>query len=156
MDCIFGRKNFRNEIIWHYYNIASTAKQFLGRKHEIILSYKKGKQPFSIGMICATYSPNSNWVKSSSSYGDPRYGPNKKGKLLHDVWRIPAINNKASERLGYPTQKPLALLERIIQASSKPGDIVLDPFCGCGTTVHAAEGLGRQWIGIDISAFQSV
>lgn len=64
---------------------------------------------------------------------------------------IPPINSQAQERLGYPTQKPVALLERILSASSNPGDVVLDPFCGCGTTVHAAEKLGRQWIGIDIT-----
>ncbi|MEP7241790.1 MAG: site-specific DNA-methyltransferase [Devosia sp.] len=64
---------------------------------------------------------------------------------------IPPLNSQAQERLGYPTQKPVALLERIISASSNPGDVVLDPFCGCGTTVHAAQKLGRQWIGIDVT-----
>ena len=69
-----------------------------------------------------------------------------------DVWKdINPINAHADERLGYPTQKPLALLERIIQASSNPDDIVLDPFCGCGTAVHAAQKLGRRWMGIDIT-----
>ncbi|MCA3596877.1 MAG: restriction endonuclease, partial [Methylobacterium sp.] len=63
----------------------------------------------------------------------------------------PPINSQAQERLGYPTQKPLALLERILAASSNEGDVVLDPFCGCGTTVHAAEKMGRRWIGIDIT-----
>ena len=68
------------------------------------------------------------------------------------VWTdIPPLNSQAQERLGYPTQKPVALLERILNASSNPGDVVLDPFCGCGTTVHAAEKLGRQWIGIDVT-----
>ena len=71
---------------------------------------------------------------------------------LKSVWTdIPPVNAVAQERLGYPTQKPVALLERILSASSNPGDVVLDPFCGCGTTVHAAEKLGRQWIGIDIT-----
>ena len=74
------------------------------------------------------------------------------GKPAQALWDdISPINSQAKERLGYPTQKPLALLERIIQASSNPGDIVLDPFCGCGTAVHAAQKLGRQWIGIDIT-----
>ncbi len=74
------------------------------------------------------------------------------GPAIGDVWTsIPPINSQAAERLGYPTQKPLALLERIIAASSNPGDVVLDPFCGCGTTVHAAEKLGRRWVGIDIT-----
>ena len=68
------------------------------------------------------------------------------------VWTdIPPINSQAQERLGYPTQKPVALLERILSASSNPGDVVLDPFCGCGTTVHAAQKLGRQWMGIDVT-----
>jgi len=74
------------------------------------------------------------------------------GKPLQNVWTdIPRIANTSSERLGYPTQKPLALLERIIRASSNPGDVVLDPFCGCGTAIDAAQGLGRRWIGIDIT-----
>jgi site-specific DNA-methyltransferase (adenine-specific) len=74
------------------------------------------------------------------------------GVPMQDVWiDIEPINAKAAERLGYPTQKPLTLLERIIEASSTPGDIVLDPFCGCGTTVAAAEKLKRQWVGIDIT-----
>jgi site-specific DNA-methyltransferase (adenine-specific) len=81
-----------------------------------------------------------------------RYLDEMPGTLLTDSWDdIPPINSQAAERLGYPTQKPLALLERIIQASSNPGDVVLDPFCGCGTTVCAAQKLGRQWIGIDIT-----
>ena len=76
-----------------------------------------------------------------------------KGSLLQDVWDdIPSINSQAKERTGYPTQKPLALLDRIIRASSNEGDVVLDPFCGSGTTLEAAQRLGRQWIGIDISA----
>jgi site-specific DNA-methyltransferase (adenine-specific) len=76
----------------------------------------------------------------------------KKGKPISDIWTdIERVGNTAKERLGYATQKPQALLERIIEASSKPGDIVFDPFCGCGTTVHAAQKLGRQWIGIDVT-----
>ncbi len=76
----------------------------------------------------------------------------KKGKPVIDVWTdIERIGNTSAERLGYPTQKPVALLERIIQASSNKGDLILDPFCGCGTTIDAAEKLGRRWIGIDIT-----
>lgn len=81
-----------------------------------------------------------------------RYLDQQRGKPLSDVWTdIPPINSQAKERLGYPTQKPLALLERIIEQSSNVGDIVLDPFCGCGTAVHAAQKLDRRWIGIDIT-----
>ncbi|HOU16137.1 MAG TPA: DNA methyltransferase [Anaerolineae bacterium] len=81
-----------------------------------------------------------------------RYLDEMPGIPLQDIWDdIPPIGAQAAERMGYPTQKPLALLERIIQASSNPGDVVLDPFCGCGTAVHAAQKLGREWIGIDIT-----
>lgn len=81
-----------------------------------------------------------------------RYLDESRGMPVQALWAdIPALNSQAQERLGYPTQKPLALLERIIAASSNPGDIVLDPFCGCGTAVHAAEKLGRRWAGIDIT-----
>ena len=73
------------------------------------------------------------------------------GRPMDDVWDIPVINSQAIEALGYPTQKPAALLDRIILASSNEGDVVLDPFCGCGTTIESAEKLGRDWIGIDIT-----
>jgi site-specific DNA-methyltransferase (adenine-specific) len=80
------------------------------------------------------------------------YLDEREGRPMQNLWDdIPPINSQAQERLGYPTQKPLALLERIIAASSNPGDVVLDPFCGCGTAVHAAQKLGRQWIGIDLT-----
>ena len=82
-----------------------------------------------------------------------RYLDEIKGRPLQSVWTdINAINSQAKERIGYPTQKPLALLERIISASSNPGDVVLDPFCGCATACVAAERLGREWVGIDISS----
>jgi site-specific DNA-methyltransferase (adenine-specific) len=81
-----------------------------------------------------------------------RYLDTAKGIAVSNVWDdIYPINSQAKEALGYPTQKPLELLERIIAASSNPGDIVLDPFCGCGTTIAAAQKLGRRWIGIDIT-----
>lgn len=81
-----------------------------------------------------------------------RYLDEMHGSVVTTIWDdIPFINSQAAERLGYPTQKPLALLERIVAASSNPGDLVLDPFCGCGTAVHAAQKLGRSWVGIDIT-----
>jgi site-specific DNA-methyltransferase (adenine-specific) len=80
---------------------------------------------------------------------------NPDGKRLGDVWEIPIINASAKERLGYPTQKPEALLERIIKASSNEGDIILDTYCGCGTTIAVAEKLNRSWIGVDIT-YQSI
>lgn len=80
------------------------------------------------------------------------YADESAGERLQNIWDdIPPISANAQERLGYPTQKPVALLERIVAASSNPGDVVLDPFCGCGTTVHAAEKQGRNWIGIDVT-----
>jgi hypothetical protein len=81
-----------------------------------------------------------------------RYLDELEGETVDTLWDdISPINSQAKERLGYPTQKPVALLERIVRASSSPGDLVLDPFCGCGTTIDAAEKLGRKWIGIDIT-----
>lgn len=81
-----------------------------------------------------------------------RYLDEQRGKPLSDVWTdITPINARAAERLGYPTQKPVALLERIIKLTTNPGDVVLDPFCGCGTTVDAAQRLGREWVGVDIT-----
>ena len=152
MDAIFGKENFRNEIVWHYYNVASTSRKFIGRKHDTIFFYAKSDAAsFNWDSMREPYSPDSNWVKASGSYGDPRYSPNEKGKLMHDVWRIPTINNMAKERTGYPTQKPLTILERVIKASSNKGDVVFDPFCGCATTLVAADRLQREWIGIDIS-----
>ncbi len=152
LDYVFGEKQFRNEIIWHYYNIANTAKKHFGRKHDIILFYTKSNSTtFNWDEMREAYAENSNWVKNSKSYGDTRYTANEQGKLMHDVWRIPTINNMSKERTGYPTQKPLILLERIITASSNEGDVVLDPFCGCATTCVAAEKLNRKWVGIDVS-----
>jgi len=99
-----------------------------------------------------------HWAKPGKAGGFPRrlaaqpFEPEAREIVVGDVWTdIDRINQSAKERLGYPTQKPQALLERIIEASSNPGDLVLDPFCGCGTTVAAAHKLGRKWIGIDIT-----
>ena len=87
---------------------------------------------------------------SATMAADKATTSDKSLKLPADVWDIPTINGMASERVGYPTQKPLALYERMIRASSNPGDIVLDPFAGCATTLVAAERLQRQWVGMDI------
>lgn len=159
MDAIFGKENFRNEIIWHYYNETSNIRKAHCRKHDVILFYAKDadRASFNEDIAREPYEPNSNFVKNPQSYKS-KYRPNPLGKRMHDVWtvwRMPTINNMAKERLGYPTQKPLSLLRRIVATSSKKGDTVLDPFCGCGTTVHAAEELGRHWIGIDISQFSA-
>ena len=151
LDRIFGKENFKNEIIWWYYNVAVTSKKNFGNKHDILLFYSRGRKwTFNADVMRIPYAPNSNWVKNSTAYKDARYAPNIQGKLAPDVFRLPTINNMAKERTGYPTQKPLALLERIIKASSNEGDVVLDPFCGCATTMVAAQQLQRRWIGIDI------
>ena len=151
LDDMFNGDNFRNEIIWHYYNGSSNSKRNYARKHDTILFYSNGKENIFDDIAAREpYVENSNWVKNPKSYGGD-YQANPHGKRMHDVWRIPSINNMAKERTGYPTQKPLTLLERIIKASSNEGDIVLDPFCGCATACVAAEKLRRQWIGIDIS-----
>ncbi len=150
LDRVFGKSNFRNEIIWHYYNGASAAKLNYARKHDVILFYSKGNKNY----FCDTsarepYAENSNFNAGKWKGGGT---PNPNGKRMHDVWRIPTINNMAKERTGYPTQKPLKLLERIIKASSNEGDIVFDPFCGCATAMVASQQLNRKWIGIDIEA----
>jgi site-specific DNA-methyltransferase (adenine-specific) len=124
----------------------------------------RGFNPSEMGRHWANaHSTMAEWAKAGLIHfpkdgGFPRrrdsepFDPSARMVTVGDVWTdIDRINQTAKERLGYPTQKPVALLERIIQASSNPGDVVLDPFCGCGTTIDAAEKLGRQWIGIDIT-----
>lgn len=147
MDGIFGKKNFRNEIVW-WYKTGGVSKQWFGRKHDTILFYSKS----------ATYKFNPQKEKSyiSHKYGFSNVEIQEDAQGFYtmvgmrDVWDIPALRGNQPETTGYPTQKPLALYERIIKASCNPGDIVLDPFCGCATTPIAAERLGRRWIGIDI------
>lgn len=145
MDEIFGEKNFQNEIIWAY-RTGGVSKRRFGRKHDTILFYAKGTEhTFNIEKERIYYNKpffTSNADEQGRYYADV---------LMRDVWEIPAVINVSKERLGYPTQKPEALLKRIILASSNKGDIVLDPFCGCGTTLVVAHQLGRKWIGIDVS-----
>ena len=151
LDAIFGRKNFRNEIVWHYTG-GGRSKTYFSRKHDTILCYAKAGQPtFNIDAIRMPYKETSGYAKGGIvAKSGKRYMPHPDGTPPDDVWDIPIINPLAKERLGYPTQKPLAVYERIIQASSNPGDLVLDPFGGCATTPIAAERLGRQWVAMDI------
>ena len=156
MDAIFGARNFRSEVIWHYGLGGRAPSDRFANKHDIIFFYAKSKDNYFTaprGSITTAmkqkYSHEDEHGKYMLSYGKKYYL--KGGKRIDDVWEIPTISPTASERLGYPTQKPIALLERIVEASSSPGDVVLDPFCGCGTTIDAAERLGRKWIGIDIT-----
>lgn len=153
MDAVFGENNFRNEIIWHYTG-GGRSKKYFSQKHDTILCYSRSdRTTFNIDDVRVPYKDTSGYAKSGiTSATGKKYMPNPLGTPVDDVWDIPIINPMSKERLGYPTQKPEALLERIIKASSNEGDWVLDPFCGCGTTVSVAERLGRNWIGIDITA----
>ncbi|HUU88782.1 MAG TPA: site-specific DNA-methyltransferase [Candidatus Glassbacteria bacterium] len=150
LDEVLKEVNFQNEIIWHYYNIAPSSKKFFAKNHDVIFWYSKinTNQIFHLEDLRIPYEEGSAYAKTGWSK-DSKYLPNPKGKLMDDVWRIPTINNMAKERIGYPTQKPEKLLERIIKASSNKGDIVFDAFAGSGTTLAVAEKLGRRWIGID-------
>ena len=160
MDGIFGRENFKNEIIWCYTG-PSNARRFYQRKHDTILFYaKSGEWTFNGEDVRVPY--KSFGIQGENpKRGIFREGADRervqelirKGKIPRDWWDDDNITNVSAwrtEMTGYPTQKPLALYERIIKASSNVGDIVLDPFAGCATTPVAAERLGRQWIGMDI------
>ena len=165
MDTIFGKKNFRNEIVWHYRRWTAASNRFQ-RMHDSILFYSKTDQytftkplqPYADekyiedtvrgvvdGKLVRLKNEDGSYIKRKTQ---------RKGVLMHDVWHdINFIPPTSKEREGYPTQKPLALLDRIILASSNPGDVVLDPFCGCGTTMESAFRNGRQFVGIDVSVF---
>jgi len=149
MDCIFGMKNFRNEIVWCYAG-GGVPKQDFPRKHDIIFRYSKSNK-IIFNVEYRKYGDIGS--KRATDLGGTRKTEyRKEGTPLNDWWvDLKPIINWSKERTGYPTQKPIKLLERIIKASSNEGDIVLDPFCGCATTCIAAEKLNRNWIGIDIS-----
>jgi len=144
LDAVFGRDQFRNEIVWAYRTGGAGKRQF-SRKHDVILFYAASKH--------YTFHPQYERIR----YAKPFFSAQQDAHgyyadvLLRDVWDIPAVINVSKERTGYPTQKPLALLERIILASSNEGDCVLDPFCGSGTTLVAAHKLGRRYIGMDMN-----
>lgn len=211
MDAIFGRQNFRNEIIWRRYgshNDVGQGSQHFGRTHDALLFYVKEWQscwnqefnPLGEAYVASTYrqieadtgrkystspltgpggaakgNPVYEWNGHTRAWrysretmerlelegrlhysktGYPRqksYLDESKGVPVQDIWAdIGSLSGSHRERTGFPTQKPLALYERIIKASSNPGDVVLDPFCGCATTPVAAERLERQWVGMDI------
>ena len=154
MDCVFGEGNFRNEVIW-WYDTGGMAKKGYSRKHDVLLYYAKNDHEATFNVESIKTLKNASQLKrfefSQRQGENSTYRLTSKYKYPHDVWQMHAINPKAKERTGYPTQKPLALLERIIKASSNEGDMVLDPFCGCATTCVAAEKLGRKWIGVDVS-----
>ena len=177
MDGIFGHDHFLNEITWCYRKWTNAAHSFQNN-HDVLLVYAKqrGQQKFN-----KLFNPNApqkkkydrGWdvnvvqggikqllvydkAKASEKikrgiYDRVVYREGKKAVALPDWWEISILNSQSKERLGYPTQKPMELLHRIIQASSNEGDVVFDPFCGCGTTIESAIQNNRQWIGIDIA-----
>ncbi len=151
-DALFGESNFRNQIVWHYTG-GGRAKSYFSRKHDIILFYtKSGDYTFNIDAIRGPYKETSGYARSGIvSAAGKKYMPHPGGTPADDVWDIPMVNPMSGERTGYPTQKPLALLRRIVAASSNKSDVVLDPYCGSATTLVAAHKLGRKWLGIDNS-----
>ena len=180
LDAVFDRKNFRNEIVWHYEKWTNAAKYFQ-RNHDVLLMYsvsdkyvfnkqhgeltERQKQLIKTGYntgsssgkkIVRVYDPENPKVKANIpkwiEEGRTIYEVTEQnGKAVSDVWQIAVLNGQAKERTGYPTQKPVALLDRVIKASLDKDGVVLDPFCGCATTCVAAERLQKEWIGIDIS-----
>jgi site-specific DNA-methyltransferase (adenine-specific) len=162
MDIIFGVKNFRNELVWYYRRWSNISKVFQ-RMHDVILFYSK-TQDYKFNILYQEYSKpeviettvrgiiNGKLQRLKDKEGN--YLKREKdniGVAMHDVFQLQHIQPTSKERLGYPTQKPEALLERIIKASSNEGDIVADFFCGCGTSVTVAEKLQRRWLGVDIN-----
>jgi len=155
LDEIFGYRNFLNEIVWSYRTGGVSARWF-GRKHDTILSYAKriGRHTFHVLRDGRFRTDGLNYDEKGRPYKQTKRGRlyfHPDGPALTDVWEIPFLSTVSLERTGYPGQKPLALLERIIRAASNPGDLVADFFCGSGTTLVAAKRLGRRWIGCDLS-----
>jgi DNA modification methylase len=163
MDAVFGQQNFRNEILWYYYNkMHDHRKRLFPRATDTLLFYVKDiNAKFTFKQLkemrakpvkqLARKKVDGRMVNAKDADGHVIYRV-KDDRTIDNVWRIPTIQPAdRTQRMGYPTQKPEALLERVIEASSNEGDIVLDPFCGCGTTIAVAERLKRQWIGVDIT-----
>jgi len=172
LDGIFCSQggDFLNEIIWCY-SIGGKSKNAFGRKHDVLLVYTKssdGSHTFNEEGARIPRKPDSHMKVGLSPDGrefqektDRKSGKVYRyyldeGKIAEDYWTdIETLNRDDAERLGYPTQKPSPLLTRIVNTSSNPGDVVLDAYCGCGTTIAVAERLNRRWVGIDIT-FQSI
>jgi site-specific DNA-methyltransferase (adenine-specific) len=162
LDEIFGSENFQSEIIWVYRRWSNTRRGLLNA-HQTLYFYSKS-DTFKFNVIHTDYSPTTNidqilQQRERDKHGKTAYkkdnqgravlGKEKCGVPLSNVWEIPYLNPKASERSGYPTQKPVLLLEKIIDLVTDKGDVVLDPMCGSGTSLVAAALLERHWIGID-------
>ena len=154
MDAVFGWKNFRNEIIWGY-RTGGLGKKWFGQKHDVIFFFSKSKNyKFNVQYYRSYQAKKYNYNPKYPEIWDAEEKKWYHNSICRDVWEdIKAIGTETrqKESYGYPTQKPLALYERILKASSNEDDIVLDPFCGCATTLVVAEKLiKRQWVGIDI------
>lgn len=165
LDEIFNEKNFRSEIIWAYRRWSNSQKGLIPN-HQTILFYSKSDK-FNFNTLYCDYSATTNidqilQERVRNEFGKVVYKRDKSGNIINskekkgvpmsDVWDIPFLNPKAKERTGYPTQKPIELLERIIKIGSNENDLILDPFCGSGTTLVSAKLLNRRYIGIDISS----
>ena len=164
MDAVFGKGNFRNEVVWCY-SLGGRSKVDFARKHDVVLRYGKTNDVgFNADAVrisrpkthmkIETDTEGQDWqIKKDAKSGKIYRYPVKAGALCPDWWiGIEPPNRSSKERIGYPTQKPLKLLDRILKASSNEGDVVLDPFCGCATACIASEKLQRQWVGIDVSS----
>lgn len=164
LDKVFGNKNFQSEIIWSYKRWSNSKKGLLNA-HQTIYFYSKSKD-FKFNPVFKDYAPTTNIdqilqdrqrtkngksVYKRDENGNVVLGKEKKGVPLSDVWEIPYLNPKAKERVGYPTQKPVLLLQQILEITTDEGDLVIDPFNGSGTTCVAAKSMNRNFIGIDMS-----
>ncbi|MBI4326337.1 MAG: site-specific DNA-methyltransferase [Chloroflexi bacterium] len=165
LDDLFGEGMFRSEIIWHYRRWSNSQRNPLP-SHQTIFFYSK-TDDYQYHQLFDNYSPSTNvdqilQRRQRDEHGKAVYARDENGNIVHDghkkgvpvsdVWDIPFLNPKAKERVGYPTQKPILLLERIVALVTSPGGLVLDPFCGSGTTLVAADLLGRNSLGIDVAA----
>ena len=157
LDELFGPDGFRNEIVWSYGLGNGTSRRGFPRKHDTLLLYAKSAAAVFTpirGAVSPAMANKYRHVRPDGTRFMRSYGREydlKGGKPVGSVWEIPSVAPTSGERTGYPTQKPRALLERLIAATTAPGDTVLDPCCGSGTTLLAAGGLGRQSVGIDAS-----
>lgn len=174
LDEIFGQSNFRNQIVWKYSGWNKQLNSNFERRHDTIFYFSKGEKPKFFSYF-EPYENKEEYLKTRKQKVyvdddgreytlDTRDGGQRKtkiyiedslsrGKVVDDVWQLDKVNNSSKEGIGYPTQKPEALLERIIKSATEEGDIVADFFCGSGTTLAVAEKMGRKWIGSDLGRF---
>jgi len=152
LDELFGPDHLLNEIVWTYHGPSPIRRAF-NRKHDTILAYVKGADyTFNAEAVRQPYNPSTiETFKSSTKAGFGKVPDLARGKVPEDWWYFPVVARLHSERTGYPTQKPEALLERIILASSNAGEVVADFFCGSGTSAVAAARLGRDFVSVDSS-----